>query len=279
MKNRFSNNQLVLLTMSFILSACSSLFYYPRRDLLYDPARLNLTPSDIWINNKTDKIHAWLFQANEDPKRKSKGTFVFFHGNAENLTSHYLSLVWLLDYNYDFLIFDYPGYGQSSGEPTPQSTTESGQLVLRWVHENLDTRPLYIYGSSLGGIVSLRVTQDLQNEIPIKMMIIDSSFNSYQKIGRRALSRTWVTWLFQPLAYLLLSDKYAPNTLSKLSPIPILFIHGEKDRTVEPIFSKEMFAESANPKDLWLIPNGTHGSTFFINRGEYREKLIQFIEK
>jgi fermentation-respiration switch protein FrsA (DUF1100 family) len=270
---------LILISVSALLTGCSSLLYYPQREILYDPAKVNLKPQDVWIKTEHEDIHAWLFKANKDINKKSKGTFVFFHGNAENLTSHYLSLAWILEYNYDFLIFDYPGYGQSTGEPSPQSTTNSGRYVLQWVHNQLDSRPLYIYGSSLGGIVSLKVIEDVQKEIPIKMVVIDSSFNSYQKVGRRVLSRTWITWLFQPLAYLLLSDKYAPDQLDKLSPIPILFIHGQKDRTVEPAFSEEMFAEAGDPKDIWRIPKGTHGSTFFINRGEYREKLIQFLEK
>jgi fermentation-respiration switch protein FrsA (DUF1100 family) len=261
--------------MGIYTSACSSLFYYPKHDLLYDPAQINLEPKDIWIKHEAYQIHAWYFKANQNT---SKGTFVFFHGNAENLTSHYLSLVWLLEYNYDYIIFDYPGYGQSSGEPTPKSTVESGKLVLNWVHTNLDSRPLIIYGNSLGGIVSLKVIEDLKNQIPIKAAIIDSSFNSYKKIGRRALSRTWLTWLFQPLSYVLLSDKYAPDNLSQIAPTPILFIHGKKDQVVESVFSEEMFSEAAEPKELWLIPNGTHGSSFYVNKGEYRTKLIDFIE-
>jgi len=280
---------------------CSSLFYYPRHDLLYNPQKLNLMPEDIWIKQDGMQIHAWLFKpqpqdkqnaqgiqgalsaqdkpvTKENEAQSTKGTFVFFHGNAENLTSHYLSLVWLLDYNYSFIIFDYPGYGQSEGTPTPESTVKAGKLVLEWVHKNLDSRPLYVYGQSLGGIISLRTVQDLKGQVPVKKLIVDSSFNSYQKIGRRALSRSWITWLFQPLAYILLSDNYAPNKLSMLSPIPLLFIHGDDDRTVESIFSKEMYSEALEPKTLWIIPKSFHGGTFYVNKGEYRAKLIDHLE-
>jgi len=275
---------IIYLASIFSFIGCTSLFYYPKQELLYDPQKLNLTPQDIWINEDGYQIHAWLFnpQSNSGDKSdilKSKGTFVFFHGNAENLTSHYLSLVWLLDYNYSFLIFDYPGYGQSVGTPTPESTVKSGKLALKWASKNLDSKPLYVYAQSLGGIIALRAVQELKDQIPIKMFIIDSSFNSYQKIGRRALSRSWITWLFQPLAYLLLSDQFAPAKLSTLSPLPLLFIHGDADRTVESQFSKEMFEEALEPKSLWIIPKGYHGGSFYINKGEYRAKLIEFLEK
>jgi hypothetical protein len=268
----------LIFTLSILNIGCSSLFYYPKHELLYDPNQLNLTPQDLWIIDDHSKVHAWYFKSQTNEKKQSKGTFVFFHGNAENLTSHYLSLVWLLDYNYDFIIFDYPGYGQSEGEPTPHSTVDSGKLVLKWVHEKIDPRPLLVYAHSLGGIISLRAIEELNKEIPIKLIIVDSSFNSFKKIGRRVLARSWVTWLFQPLAYILLSDKYAPNDLAQIAPIPILFIHGLKDKTVDSTFSEEMFMESSEPKKLWLIPNGTHGSTFYVNKGEYRSKLVHFIE-
>lgn len=275
---------LIPFSLSCFLIGCSSLFYYPRQDLLYDPKNLDLTPQDIWMKESNQSIHAWLFkpEPQNDVKgiaQPSKGTFVFFHGNAENLTSHYLSLVWLLDYNYSFIIFDYPGYGQSAGKPSPESTVEAGKLVLKWVHQNIDSRPLIVYGQSLGGIVSLKAVQEMKDQVPIKKFIIDSSFNSYQKIGRRALSRSWITWLFQPLSYLLLSDQYAPKNLSSLTPISLLFIHGDADKTVDSIFSEEMYREAADPKTLWIIPKGFHGGTFYVNKGAYRAKLIEFVEQ
>lgn len=264
--------------ISFLTFGCSSLFYYPKKDLLYDPQQINLNPQDLWIQNDDLKIHAWYFKSKTDFNSESKGTFVFFHGNAENLTSHYLSLIWLLDYNYDFVIFDYPGYGLSNGNPTPSSTVDSGKLVLNWVHKNIDPRPLIIYGQSLGGIISLKSIEESRSQIPLKTIIIDSSFNSYQKIAKQVLSRSWLTWPLQPLAYLLINDTYAPTDLSFISPIPILFIHGQADKTIELIFSEEMFAEAKEPKFFWKIPKGTHGSTFYINNGEYRDKLIQFLK-
>lgn len=283
-------HKLIPFLLSWVLVGCSSLLYYPRQDLLYDPQKLNLTPQDIWVKDGGYSIHAWLFNPTPSSSlsqqkdvtnstQPTKGTFVFFHGNAENLTSHYLSLVWLLDYNYSFIIFDYPGYGQSAGKPSPESTVEAGKLVLKWVHQKIDSRPLIVYGQSLGGIISLRTVQEVKDQIPFKKVIIDSSFNSYQKIGRRVLSRAWITWLFQPLAYVLLSDQHAPKNLLSLTPIPLLFIHGDADKTVDSIFSEEMYKEAIEPKELWMIPKGFHGGTFYVNKGAYRAKLIEYVEK
>lgn len=51
------------------------------------------------------------------------------------------------------------------------------------------------------------------------------------------------------------------------------------DKTVDSIFSEEMYKEALDPKALWVIPKGFHGGTFYVNKGAYRAKLIEFVEK
>ena len=74
--------------------------------------------------------------------------------------------------------------------------------------------------------MALRSVLDKKDEVPIRHLVVDSSFSSFQSIGRQKLSLSWLTWPFQFLPYLLLSDRYAPKDLSPISPIPVLVIHG-----------------------------------------------------
>lgn len=240
-----------------------------------EPKMVGLSAKENWVESKGLKLHTWHFQTQAE---KAKGTIVFFHGNAENLTSHYLKLIWVLKEGYDFVIFDYPGYGISQGAPNAQNTYEAGVKVIEFVHREIDPRPLIIYGESLGGIISMRGVEEIKNRIPIKLLIVDSSFHSYQEMGRRFLARSWVTWIFQPLSYLLLSDEFAPRDLKSLSPIPILFIHSRPDRVVEFECSEKMYEKALEPKTFWRLDNGGHGYTFITEKGRYQKDLIQFID-
>jgi alpha-beta hydrolase superfamily lysophospholipase len=266
-----------LLILSIFLGGCSSFLYYPNKETKFlNPKQLNVEPEEVWFTTQDgNKIHAWWFNAKT---KTAKGSIVFFHGNAENLTSHFALLSWITEKGYNYLIFDYPGYGLSSGEPNPYSCLMSGHAAVEWVHENKDKRPLIIYGQSLGGNIALRTLLDEKDKIPMKAMIADSTFSSYRSIARYKLSTTWITWLLQPLGYVLLSDKYAPGDLAEISPIPLLVIHGQHDMVVEPRWGERIYKEAKEPKTIWRIESKEgHGATYFRSNQSYREKLVDYL--
>src|SRR5690606_22141072 len=106
-----------------------------------------------------NQLFGWYFKNRKGVSPKA--TVVFFHGNAENLSSHYLSLAWLVDYPYDFFIFDYQGYGRSHGDPSPQKTVEDGIAALELMNERAPGRPLIVFGQSLGGAIALRTVVEV----------------------------------------------------------------------------------------------------------------------
>ena len=208
-----------------------------------------------------------------------RSTVLFFHGNAENISTHFLMFYWLPEAGYNYMIFDYPGYGESTGEPSPKNTIEAGIAAAEWLYKNKDQRPLIVYGHSLGGIIAMGSAKQIRTQIPIRNLVIEASFSSYKKVARRALSKSWITWILQPITYVVLSDKYSPEPLSDFAPIPMLFIHGDADQAVPVESSKDMFNEAKDPKELWIIPGGHHGDIYNLNRGENRQKLLNYLAK
>lgn len=260
-----------------LFSGCSGIMYYPTQNIYFDPAEIDLHPESIYFKNfKNQTLHGWWFESKSKP---SKGTLVFFHGNAENLTSHFMQLSWLPAEGYSYFIFDYPGYGQSEGAANTGNVVRSGYDAILWVHKNKDPRPLIIYGQSIGGITALKGALDVKKTIPLRLVIIDSSFSSYQKIARYKMSLSWITWLLQPLTYILISDEYAPQNLQDLSPTPVLLIHGQSDQIVEPRWSDEIFVQLKDPKEIWKIPRANHTQTFWIDNMSYRKKLVDYLDK
>ncbi len=237
-----------------------------------DPQKFGLTKEDVYFQDSENrKIHGWWIRSNKTP---AKGTVIHFHGNAENVSSHFMSMAWLPDAGYNYFIFDYPGFGQSEGIPDPKGNVISGEAALRWVHANKDKSPLIIYGQSMGGIIALRTVQQMKHEVPIKLVIADSTFDSFQQIARRKLSQHWLTWVLQPLPYLVLSDAWAPD-VTQISPIPLIVMHGELDRVVEFIQGQELFAKAKEPKTFIRVPQGEHGNLFWIEDKRYRDVILE----
>ncbi len=254
-----------------------SLLYVPREPLkkFYDPSIVGLKQEEIEFTNKDGtRLHGWWFSSKTQP---SKGTVVFFHGNGENLTTHFLSLSWMPAEGYNYFIFDYPNYGVSEGEPTPYTTVISGQAALEWVHASKDQRPLIIYGHSLGGNIAFRSVLDLKEIIPVRALILDGSFLSYRSIARKKASESVLLWLFQPVAWLIMSDTYAPQHIENRASIPLLVIHGQKDTVVAAQFGEEIFEKSPEPKEIWRIEDGQHGDTFWAHQKIYRQKFLDYL--
>ena len=261
----------------FVLTGCSSFFYFPSQHGFYNPEKVYLKQEEVFFKASTnDSIHAWWFAAKTP---QAKGTVVFFHGNAENLSSHFLMLYWLPAEGYNYLIFDYPGYGLSSGKPDQKNTVEAGVAAMEWVHEHKDPGPLIVYGQSLGGAVALRSAEIAKDRLPLRNVIIESGFRSYPQMARYVLSRSWITWLLQPLTVVLISNTGGVHDVSSFSPVPMLFIHGDEDNIIELENSKKLFTLAKEPKKLWVVSGGHHGDMYFIDHEKNRERLLQYLDE
>jgi len=274
---RLSNIYLKFLFLILFLftASCGHLFYYPdQKTVFFDPHKMGLDYEDIYFQNHENKrMHAWWL-----PAKKNKATIVFFHGNAQNLTSHFAYLAWLVQKDYNLFVFDYPGYGKSEGEPSAYDNVQTGIKAIEWVAANKDSRPLVLYGASLGGNILMRTAYELKEKNYIAALVADSTFPSYQNIGKKKLSYSWLTWLFQPLAYVLVSDRWAiDDRLSKMPNYPKLVIHGQKDMVVEPEFGDEIFKKFSEPKTMIRIPEGRHTDAYFAHDLIYRQQLLDWL--
>lgn len=264
----------------FLFSSCTHLFYQPSSLLFYPPERLGLEQEDIdFKSSDGTALHGWFFKA----KGEVKGTVIQFHGNAQNITSHYLSLVWLIDHGYNLFTFDYRGYGLSKGKPEQEKIYEDALAALK---KGNDLRKdngggRYVaYGQSLGGNILLRALPDSLVKDEIGFVIQDSTFVSYQDIAFDRMKSVWFLFPFSPLSYLLVSDKMASENVLHKIHWPTLVIVGQSDETIPPKFGKEIYKNiPAEKKWLWKIPKGGHIDVFHRDNGVYRKKFLELLDQ
>jgi hypothetical protein len=270
------------------LSGCSSLAYQPTNTIYADPSRANIRFESLDFESKDGtRLHGWYFPAITEKNKPAKGTIIQFHGNAENMTSHFASLFWVIDAGYNFFTFDYRGYGGSDGDPNQSGVNDDALAAVEYVSKKVartgSKKDIVLYGQSLGGAVLMRAYRDIRaNEAlhdRVRALVVESSFYSYKAIGRSLLARTWFTFLLQPLAYVLVSDKYSPeDDIAKISPTPLLVIHGDEDPVIPFSFGKKIFEKAQEPKTFWKIEHGRHIDAMRRDHGAYREKLITFLD-
>lgn len=236
---------------------------------------MNPSPETVsfQLKNKLE-IQGWYFRSKKKP---SRARVLFFHGNGQNRFAHFVALFWLVQQGYDLVIFDYPGYGTSGGKPTPSNTVESAVESIRYVSQLKPSLPLVVYGHSLGGIVAMRAVWELRSEIEPSLLVVDSSFLSYQRIARRVMSQSFWTWCFQPLAYLVLSDRWAMGQrMGDLLGIEKVIIHSRKDEVIPFDFGEAIFNSASSPKEFWVKESGKHHESFSNPEGMLlKERLLE----
>ncbi len=269
-------NWLFIITTSFGLMGCSSVFYFPEKREFVDRSKLPVKPEDLLIKTSDgENLHAWYFKT---PKGKPKGLIVQFHGNGQNQSTHFLYVYEGLNYGFDLLTFDYRGYGVSTGKPTPQGTVKDGKAVLNWVLQNKSSLPLIVIGQSLGGAVAMKTLEEMHGQIPVQLLVLDSTFASYRSAARGVASAHWLTWIFQPFVWLLVDNSASPqDDLEKLAPYKKLVIHGQEDKVVNFNLGKDLFESLPEPKEFRPIHGGHHTDFLWREAGQPGRKFYQDI--
>ena len=274
------------ITVLIVMTGCSHLLYPGDRFPYLIPEQIKPHPVDLKIpvlNSSTNEsLNAWYFST---PQKKRNGLVVLFHGNGQNLTTHFFFFKWIIDYGYDFLIFDYRGYGASSGEQaSQQKTVEDGISVIDYIHKNFADVPLITIGQSLGSAILGRSLQELKKENRTEMLprlvVFDSSFISYQSAARSTLSQRWFLYPLKPFTYFVIDDDWSPKATLKNQPVlPALFFHNEGDPMIHMDLGQEAFDSWRGPKFLIKDKDGGHTSAFADPRFvENRVTLIRCLD-
>lgn len=260
-------------------TGCTHVFYQPDRLMYYPPKKLGFEPRQIdFRSGDGTKLVAWYFPP--VGKVKPKGTIIQFHGNAENISSHYTSLVWLTKLGYALFAFDYRGYGGSEGEPSPEGVYKDGMAALDKAWELRVGRRFIVFGQSLGGAIAARAFDDFGHRGETSLVVLDSTFSSYKRVARRVLASHWVTWVLSPLAHVLVSDRFSSEEALGRLRTRLLVIHDQRDPAVPFACGEEVFAEAVNAskKEFWKLSDGRHIEALAPYNLELREKFVSLLE-
>jgi fermentation-respiration switch protein FrsA (DUF1100 family) len=227
-----------------IRALVNSLLYFPSRDFLETPDLAGLEHRELRIETEDgEDLHGWWIGAGAD----SVGQLLLCHGNAGNVGDRVLHAALLTAVGLDVLLFDYRGYGRSSGRPSEQGTYRDARAALACLLEQPESDPArtFYLGESLGGAVAL----DLALERPPAGLVLLSTFCGVRELGR-------LHYPFVPAR--LIPDAYP--TLRRIGELraPLLLLHGDRDEIVPVAQGRALFAAAPEPKRLHLFAGLGH---------------------
>jgi len=241
----------------------SSYIYYPDPQWIATPDRLGLQAEEVLMTAEPGvQLHAWFF-----PCKDPLATLLFCHGNAGNISHRLENVFHLVKTGFQVLLFDYRGYGRSTGEPSEEGLYRDAETA--WAHmidrqETADI-PRIIFGRSLGGAVAV----ELATRVEADGLILESTFTSIRTLAR----------LMFPLPLPKLPVKY--DSLSKIGRLqtPLLSLHGERDELIPYTDGRALFEAAPEPKTWVPIPGAGHNDTYVIGGQAYFWRLASFAQE
>lgn len=270
-----------LLLLCGIHFKCSHLVYNPTKEIYYNPEKIGYEKKEIQHTTK-DGIILTGWRIKEKYKTNKKDTVVLqLHGNGENHSSHFLSLVWLVNFGYELVTYDYRGYGKSTGEPERESIHRDTVEYIEKIHRDCveQNKKLIIYGQSLGGAIAMRAVPELNDKSNLVLLIVEGTFSSYRKVTRSILKKTIIE-PFPFLLSLLISDNFSPiENIRSISPLPVIVIHELDDPIIPFENGKDVFKNLEDPKQFWEVNSGGHIRWMQMGRSPNALKFLSLLNK
>ncbi|MFH1052039.1 MAG: alpha/beta fold hydrolase [bacterium] len=258
----------IFMLTTFIIITVLALFflvYYYQERLIFFPEKLekdfefdfdsNFTERNFEIKNGVT-INALHFKT-----KNPKGVIYYHHGNAGSLAGWGEVGEYFLQYGYDALIYDFRGFGKSTGIKSESGFYKDAQFIYNVLKKEYEEKDIVLYGRSLGtGIAAYIASKNNPGSL-----ILESPYYNYielKKVHFSMIPSFVMRYSFPTNEYII--DIKGPVTL----------IHGTDDDLIHPDNSRKL-KEIKPDADMYLIEGGHHNDLMgFDQYPEIMEKIL-----
>ena len=261
----------LLITAALAVLVVVWLWFRLEHSMLYHPTPLSGgTPRDFGLPFQElalktadgETLGAWFCPRPE----QEAPVLLFFHGNAGNREDRLHNVAGLWQAGISVLIFDYRGYGESTGRPSEAGLLADGLAAFDWLKDQVRPRGIVLFGRSLGGAVAAQVA----GRRPARALILESTFTSAPDMAPRVLPL--------PGIRLLVRSRYDAMAVVRRLEIPLLVIHGTRDELVPFEMGERLFnGASTARKQFRAVEGGRHNDTYLVPGPDYYRWLGEFL--
>ena len=195
---------------------------------------------EVWLPvDEGVTVFGWFIEA-----RPNSPVLLWCHGNAGNVSHRLENIHHLFQRGISVFIFDYRGYGQSTGEASElglyQDALASYDYLIQ--QRRISSERLILFGRSLGSGVA--------GEIAVQRttagLIVEGAFPSIQAMADHHYFGVPAGWLMD----------VEFNLVQKVRAlqVPLLVIHGERRFTIVPMaLGKQVFDAAPEPKQWYVV--------------------------
>jgi fermentation-respiration switch protein FrsA (DUF1100 family) len=244
--------------------------YVPSREVQLQPSELGLSATDLIAQTQDGETIRgwWLHRAGtKDAGSSTRLTLLMSHGNAGTIADRLHRVAHFQQHlDVDFVLYDYRGYGHSSGSPDEKGTYQDSRAVYDWlVARGVAKDRIVLFGESLGCAVSVQLALDRS----VSGVILEAPFASI-----RAMVKALMPWL--PIGPFLRTHYDNLNKIGRVTA-PLLILHGTADELIPFSQGEALFAAARGDKRFVPVPGAHHNDVYIVGGAEYLRTLTEFL--
>jgi pimeloyl-ACP methyl ester carboxylesterase len=243
-----------------------------------------------------------------DARVARRGMVLFAHEFCSDMHSCARYCRNLHESGYDVFTFDFRGHGQSECDPeyTPRQWVTDREVddmrgaiafVENWLEERGLPRRIGVFGISRGACAAILVAAE---DPAVTAVVSDGAFSTDSTI--ESLMKRWA-YIFAKVR--VLYENHHPafwrflrwrmmrhaarefrcrfpsvrKAIIRMTPRPMLFIHGEKDSYLPVEQSRLLYALAPQPKHLWIAPGAKHNQAVVVHPELYARVTTGFFDR
>ncbi len=233
--------------------------YHPGREFSVIPGSFRMPSTEVSLKPEPGvELHGWFMPAERGPLADRGLVLLFCHGNAGNVSNRVHKSNVFHKLGLSVLVFDYRGFGKSTGSPDEQGTYRDGEAAYEYLTKELGYSPerIVLYGESLGNGVAIELASKRRSAA----LIVDSAFTSIPDMGREVFP-----WL--PVGPWI-RNRY--DNLAKIGGVgrPVLVMHSPEDQVIPFEMGRRLFEAAREPK-AFLQMKGGHDESYIDSAPAY----------
>jgi pimeloyl-ACP methyl ester carboxylesterase len=163
------------------------------------------------------------------------------------------------------LVFDYSGYGRSTGRPDWSQFEDDAVSAFDLLKQLAPGPPIAILGFSLG----TGIAPAILNRVKPDRLVLCAGFSSFRKAARAA----WVPGFLSPFVPPIWSAKDALCNCR----LPILIVQGDRDSLFRLPMAHDLVGCCNGRADLLVLPARSHNEPFYNPRPHYWGPIISWL--
>lgn len=239
---------------------------------------------EVYIENKKIKLHGYEVIN----KKESNIWIIVVHGYIDSAVSMVPSCKQFNRLGYNVLMPNLRTHGKSEGKYIGMGWLDRID-ILKWIEYLINKYgniKIILYGISMGAATVMMTSGEKLPE-NVKMVIEDCGYTSVWEEFTYELKTLFHMPQFPTLYYAnlitILRAGYSLRKAScikqiKKSKIPILFIHGDKDKFVPFYMLDKLYEAATCKKEKLVIKNAEHAEAQEIDKEKYWKTVKKFIK-